>query len=128
MTTVHPPVVARPTLSHDLDRSLVKVESDKGRLRLRFLAAQAASRRHSALGAFYRRLRSRLGAPKAITATAHKIARLFYKLWTERGTYTDPGETYYEQKYRERLVKRLKKTAQSLGFEVVPQSSTESVS
>ena len=128
MTTVHPPVAARPTLSHDLDRSLVKVESDKGRLRLRFLAAQAASRSHSALGAFYRRLRSRLGAPKAITATAHKIARLFYKLWTERGTYTDHGETYYEQKYREHLVKRLKKTAQSLGFEVVPQSSTESVS
>jgi hypothetical protein len=65
----------------------------------------------SALGAFYRRLRSRLGAPKAITATAHKIARLFYKLWTEGGAYTDPGENYYEQKYRERLVKRLKKTA-----------------
>jgi hypothetical protein len=60
--------------------------------------------------------------------TIHKIARLFYKLWTEGGTYTDPGENYYEQKYRERLVKRLKKTAQSLGFEVVPQSSTESVS
>jgi hypothetical protein len=78
------------------------------------------SRSHSALGAFYRRLRSRLGAPKAITATAHKIARLFYKLWSSEGTYVDPGEDYYEQKYRERLVKHLKKTAQSVGFEVVP--------
>jgi transposase len=93
------------------------------------LAAQAVSRSHSALGAFYRRMRARLGAPKAITATAHKIARLFYKLWSTDGTYTDPGETYYEQKYRERLVKQLKKTAQSLGFEVVPQSpNSESVS
>ncbi|WP_316431088.1 IS110 family transposase [Leptolyngbya sp. NK1-12] len=92
------------------------------------LAAQAVSHSRSALGAFYRRLRSRLGAPKAITATAHKIARLFYKLWSEGGTYADPGENYYEQQYRERLVKHLKKTAQSLGFEVVPHSSTESVS
>jgi transposase len=86
------------------------------------LAAQAVSHSRSALGAFYRRLRSRLGAPKAITATAHKIARLFYKLWSEGGAYADPGENYYEQKYRERLVRHLKKTAQSLGFEVVPQS------
>lgn len=93
------------------------------------LAAQAVSHSRSALGAFYRRLRSRLGAPKAITATAHKIARLFYKLWSTGGTYADPGEDYYEQKYRERLVKHLRKTAQSLGFEVVPQPPiVESVS
>ena len=87
------------------------------------LAAQAVSHSHSALGAFYRRMRSRLGAPEVITATAHKIARLFYKLWSTGETYADPGENYYEQKYRERLVKHLKKTAQSLCFEVVPQSS-----
>ena len=85
------------------------------------LAAQAVSRSHCALGAFYRRMRTRLGAPKAITATAHKIARLFYKLWSTDGTYCDPGENYYEQKYQERLVKHLKKTAQSLSFNVVPQ-------
>lgn len=93
------------------------------------LAVQAVSHSHSALGAFYRRLRCRLGTPKAITATAHKIARLFYKLWSTQGIYSDPGENYYEQKYRERLVKHLKKTAQSLGFEVVPQPlKPESVS
>ncbi|MBD1865175.1 MULTISPECIES: hypothetical protein [Trichocoleus] len=93
------------------------------------LATQAVSHSHSALGAFYRRLQSRLGAPKAITATAHKIARLFYKLWSTGGIYADPGEDYYKQKYRERLVKHLKKTAQSLGFEVVPHSPrVESVS
>jgi transposase len=93
------------------------------------LAAQAVSHSHSALGAFYRRLRSRLGALKVITATAHKIARLFYKLWPTGGTYADPGADYYEQKYRACLVKHLKKTAPSLGFEVVPQSPmVESVS
>ncbi|MDV2997930.1 MAG: hypothetical protein N4J56_008069 [Chroococcidiopsis sp. SAG 2025] len=63
------------------------------------MAAQTAGKSNSALGAFYRRLRSRLGSPKAITATAHKIARIFYKLWTTGGNYTDPGMDYYEQRY-----------------------------
>ena len=56
---------------------------------------------------FYRRLRSRLGSPKAITAPAHKIARIFYKLWINGGDYTDPGMDYYEQRYRERIVNNL---------------------
>jgi transposase len=42
------------------------------------MAALSLTQSRSALGAFYRRLRSRLGAPKAITATAHKLARMFY--------------------------------------------------
>ena len=88
------------------------------------LAAQAVGRSNSALGAFYRRLRSRLGAPKAITATAHKLARMFYYMWRRGETYTDPGVDYYEQKYQERVVNHLKKKAQSLGFELVPQSSS----
>ncbi len=86
------------------------------------LAAQAVSRSNSALGAFYRRIRSRAGAPKAITATAHKIARLFYVLWTKKESYHDLGADYYEQQYRARLVKNLKKKAQSLGFELVEAS------
>lgn len=93
------------------------------------LAAQAVSHSRSALGAFYRRVRSRLGAPKAITATAHKLARLFYRMWTTHGEYTDPGMDYYEQKYHERVVNKLKKKAQSLGFELVAQpDAAESVS
>ena len=59
------------------------------------MAAQTAGKSNSALGAFYRRLHSRLGSPKAITATAHKIARIFYKLWTTGRDYTDPGMDYY---------------------------------
>ena len=92
------------------------------------MAAQTAGKSHSALGAFYRRLRSRLGSPKAITATAHKIARIFYKLWTYRGDYTDPGMDYYEQRYRERMVNNLHKKAQAFGFELIPQPSENLVS
>lgn len=92
------------------------------------MAAVAAGKTQSALGAFYRRLRTRLGAPKAITATAHKLARLFYQLWKNGGTYDDPGITYYEQRYQEQILKRLQKQAQTLGFELVATSSTQIVS
>jgi transposase len=92
------------------------------------MAAQAAGKSHSALGAFYRRLRARLGAPKAITATAHKLARLFYHLWTSGEGYIDPGASYYEQRYRERMVKSLEKKAQALGMELVARPSVEVVS
>lgn len=93
------------------------------------LAALAVSHSHSALGAFYRRLRTRLGAPKAITATAHKIARLLYRIWSTGEAYADPGRDYYEQKYHQRVVNTLKKKAESLGFDLVAQPEpVESVS
>ncbi|MEH2048635.1 hypothetical protein [Nostoc sp.] len=60
----------------------------------------AAGKSDSAVGAFFRRLKARLGAPKAITATAHKLARIFYHLWTTRQSYHDAGATYYEQQYQ----------------------------
>jgi hypothetical protein len=75
------------------------------------------------LGAFYRRLRSRLGAPKAMTATAHKLARMFYRLWTTGASYCDPGVDYYEQKYQNLMLKKLQKKAESLGLELVPKST-----
>ena len=65
------------------------------------MAAQALSRSQSALGAFHRRMKARLGGPKAITATAHKIARIFYHVWSTGDAYVDPGVDTYEQKYRE---------------------------
>ena len=92
------------------------------------MAAQTAGKSNSANGAFYRRLRSRLGAPKAITATAHKLARIFYRLWTSGGDYVDQGMDYYEQRYRERTVNNLQKRAQQLGFELIPQPETNTVS
>jgi hypothetical protein len=93
------------------------------------MAAQSLSKSSTALGAFYRRTRSRLGPAKAITATAHKLARIFYHIWSTGGEYKDPGANYYEQHYQEQVVTSLKKKAQALGFDLVTQSSaTEMVS
>jgi hypothetical protein len=93
------------------------------------MAAMSLKFNRSALGAFFRRLRSRDSAPKAITATAHKLARLFYQMWSSGSDYIDPGMDYYEQQYHERVLHNFKKKAQSLGFEVVAQfNPTECVS
>ena len=83
------------------------------------MAAQTLVRSHSALGAFYRRMQARLGAPKAITATAHKLARIFYHLWKSGTNYVDPGMAVYERQHQERVVKNLKKKALALGFDLV---------
>jgi transposase len=80
------------------------------------LAAQTLANSTSALGGYYRRMRARLGAPKAITATAHKLARLFYRLWKTGDAYQDPGADYYEKMYRERILSNMKRKAKELGF------------
>lgn len=93
------------------------------------LAAQAAGNSASALGAYYRRMRAKFGAPKAITATAHKLARIFYRLWKYGEDYQDPGVESYELKYRERVLRSLNARATDLGFTLVPlQTVTSSVS
>ena len=92
------------------------------------IAAQTLGRSQSALGAFFRRMRARLGSPKAITAAAHKLARIFYHLWTKGEAYADPGVDAYEKRYRERLVKNLERKAHALGLTLVPQPEVKSVS
>jgi transposase len=87
------------------------------------MAAQSLKFSHSALGGYYRRMRAKHGAPKAITATAHKLARIFYYMLKDRKTYNDPGQNYYEQKYRDRLITNLKRRAKELGLELVPSST-----
>ena len=82
-------------------------------------AAQSAANSDTALGGFYRRLRARLGPAKAITATAHKLARIFYRMWKYHDEYVDPGLECYETKYRERTLNSLRKRAGSLGFQLV---------
>jgi len=79
----------------------------------------------SALGAYCRRQRARLGAPKAITATAHKIARTFYSMLKNGSEYVDQGQDYYEQQYRDRITRNLKKRAADMGFELVPKEETK---
>ena len=80
------------------------------------VAAFALSNSKSALGAFYRRLRNRLGAPKAITATAHKLARLIYAMLINGTEYVDKGQDYYDLQYKERVVNSLRKRAAQFGF------------
>lgn len=92
------------------------------------MAAMTLSNSNSALGAFYRRQRARLGAPKAITATAYKLARLIYAMLKNGSEYVDPGKDYYEQRYRERSMKSLNKRATALGFQLVPITESTSPS
>ena len=83
------------------------------------MAAQSLANSSTGLGGFYRRIRARLGAPKAITATAHKLARIFYRMWTTRKHYVDLGAQHYEQRYRDRIVRSMKKRLHDLGYTVM---------
>mgnify|MGYP003575727570 CR=1 FL=1 len=82
----------------------------------------AASLHHSqtALGAFYRRIKSRAGGKYAVTATAHKIARIYYAMLAHGKSYVELGQQAYEQRYKERRLDHLKVQAKSLGFQLVP--------
>jgi transposase len=76
------------------------------------------------LGAFYRRLKARLGPAKALTATAHKLAQIVYSRLKYGKAYVDRGVEYYEQPYRARMIKNLTRRAKQLGFELVPVTVT----
>jgi transposase len=84
------------------------------------MAAQSLSHSKSALGTYYRRMRARLGGPEAITATAHKLARIIYAMLKNQTEYVDPGEDYYEEQARQHALNRLKRRAKNLGFVLVP--------
>lgn len=92
------------------------------------LAAQSLHHSKSALGAFYRRMMVRHGTPKAITATAHKLARLIYRMLKHGQTYIDQGQERYEQQYQQRLINGLRKQAQTMGFVLVSETTGALVS
>lgn len=83
------------------------------------LAASTLYRSSTALGAYLRRLKSRLGPAKAITATAHKIAKIIYNMLRYSVGYREAGQDYYEKQYQNRIIKNLKKRAEALGFNLV---------
>jgi hypothetical protein len=88
------------------------------------LSTHQLVRSQSYLGAQYRRLRTRLGAPKPITAMARKLACLFYRLIKHGQQHVDKGIEYYEARYREQQIRSLIKQAKKLGFQlVVPQTA-----
>jgi transposase len=82
-------------------------------------AANTLIRSRSYLGAQYRRLRTKLGAPKAITAMAHRLARLVYRMLKYGQQYVDKGTEYYDQRYRRQQLQLLRKKAARLGLQVV---------
>ena len=84
------------------------------------LVAIAVGKTQTALGAFYRRLGARIGKAKAVTATARKLAVLFYRALRFGMTYADPGAEYYEQRYKRRVIDNLERRARRLGFQLVP--------
>ena len=84
------------------------------------MAAYSLANSKTALGAFYRRLKARLGAPKALTATAHKLARIFYRVLKTKTPFTDAGQDQYERQYRDRVTRSLKKRAAALGYQLTP--------
>jgi transposase len=82
------------------------------------LAAWGLMRSKSYLGAYLRRQRSRLGAPKAITALAHKLARIVYHLVRYGLAYVKQTEAAYAEQVQERLEKQLRRRARELGYEL----------
>jgi transposase len=87
------------------------------------MAARSLLRSKSALGSNYRRLRTQLGAPKAITAMAHKLARLVYRMLKYGSDYVDKGMAHYENKYRQAKLAWLKKKAAELNMTLTPAMS-----
>jgi transposase len=82
------------------------------------MAAVTLMRSRTYLGAQYRRLRTKLGAPKAITAMAHRLARLVYRMLKYGQRYVDKGAEYYEQRYRRQQIDFLRKKAAKLGLQI----------
>ena len=92
------------------------------------LAATTIGRSDTALGAFYRRLSSRIGKQKAVTATARKIAVLFYNTLRFGMSYHDPGAAAYEERHRTRVLANLQRRAKTLGVTLAPMPDAEAVS
>jgi hypothetical protein len=90
-------------------------------------AARAGDRyivNNSALGAFYRRLCSRMDKPRANTALAHKLARMIYFMLTRGETYVDQGQQRYEEQQRQRSIAALRRRAANLGFAITPAAAS----
>ena len=99
--------------------SKTKASANRAAAALR-LAANALHRSDSALGAFLRRKKAHLGAPKAITATAHKLARIIYSILRYGQQYVDAGAEYFEHQYHQRALHTARRRAAQLGYQLCP--------
>lgn len=100
-------------------RSKTKKSQNRAAAALR-MAAHSLVHSKSALGAHHRRMRARLGKPEAVTATAHKLARIIYAMLKNQTEYVDLGEEQYEERARQRAINSLERKAKKLGFQLVP--------
>ena len=89
------------------------------------LSAAALRSSKSALDAYFRRMCSRIDKPIASTAAAHKLSLLIYTMLTEGRDYADWGQDYYEERYRERVLRALSQRAAKMGMQMVPIASAE---
>jgi transposase len=87
------------------------------------VAANTLYKSECAFGAFLRRMKARLGSPKAITALAHKLAKLIYIMLKYGHEYVEKGVEFYEKMYKDRREASLKKKAQEMGYDLVPKVS-----
>jgi transposase len=88
------------------------------------MGAQGCHHAKNALGAFYRRIQTRGGGPKAIVATARKIAERVYRLLKYGQEYVRQSEQGYQEAYRLRQIKSMARKAQELGYKLVPETLT----
>ncbi len=88
------------------------------------MAAQSLHHSKSALGDFYRRMRAKLGAPKAITAAAHKLARIIFHLVTTGQEFDDSRFAADQLRYQKRQEAKLRAKAKALGFQLIPIEQT----
>lgn len=87
------------------------------------LAASSLHKSQSAMGAFFRRIKSRAGSPKAITATAHKMARLIYHMLKNGEEYVKVQMEEYEKNYKEKVIQNMQRKAKAFGFKLTPIAS-----
>ena len=87
------------------------------------MCAQAVGRTQTPLGSFYRRLRGRAGGKSAITATAHKLARLVYRMLKHGAEYVSEGLAAYEAKMKAQAERWLRKKAGAMGYELVARAT-----
>jgi transposase len=112
---------------HESNKAKQKRGPRKGKNRVALalrMAAQALGRTQSPLGLFYRRIKSRIGGKGAVTATAHQLACLVYRMLKYGTEYVKRSMEEYEQKVRWQRERALRRKAAALGYELVPKSPT----
>lgn len=101
-----------------------RVVNNRAAMALR-MAAQSLHRSQSYLGQYYRRMRAKLGTPKAITAAAHKLARIIYHMITTRKPYDETIFADRELQHRHHMEVRLRSQARALGFELIARQQAQ---